>query len=100
MSVAPATSSSRPGPAATGLCTRWRHPYASLAGCGAGTATGVGMWASPGFTKTIYNLVLFGTSIPAYAALLSLLNIALCILLTPPLRMLSPKTGQLRASIG
>jgi SSS family solute:Na+ symporter len=88
-------------PVVIGLYTRWLHPYALLAGWGAGTATGVGIWASLGFTKTIYNLILFGTSIPAYAALLSLLlNIALCILLTPPLRMLSPKTGQLPASIG
>jgi SSS family solute:Na+ symporter len=88
-------------PVLIGLYTRWLHPYALLAGWAAGTATGIWIWASLGFTKTTYNLVLFGTSIPAYAALLSLLlNIALCILLTLPLRILSPKIVQSRAVIG
>jgi hypothetical protein len=59
------------------------------------------MWASLGFTKTTYNLVLFGEGIPGYAALLSLLlNIALSVLLTPPLRILSPKLAHTRAAIG
>jgi SSS family solute:Na+ symporter len=82
-------------PVLIGLYTRWLHPYALLGGWLAGIASGVGTWASLGFTKTTYSLVLFGTTIPAYAALLSLLlNIALCILLTPPLRFLIPKTAQ------
>jgi len=82
-------------PILIGLYTRWLHPYALLGGWLFGIVSGVGMWASLGFTKTTYNLVLFGTTIPAYAALLSLLlNIALCILLTPPLRFLIPKIAQ------
>ena len=56
-----------------GLYTRWLHPYALLAGWAVGIAAGIAMWASLGFTKTTYNLVLFGMTMPCYAALSSLL---------------------------
>jgi SSS family solute:Na+ symporter len=66
-----------------GLYTRWLHPYALLAGWAAGIAAGIAMWASLGFTKTTYNLILFGTTIPCYAALCSLvLNIGISVLLS------------------
>jgi solute:Na+ symporter, SSS family len=66
-----------------GLYTRWLHPYALLAGWLAGIASGIAMWASLGFTKTTYNLELFGVTVPCYAALSSLiLNIALSVALS------------------
>ncbi|MBV8798480.1 MAG: sodium:solute symporter, partial [Alphaproteobacteria bacterium] len=66
-----------------GLYTRWLHPYALLIGWAGGIASGIAMWASLGFSKTTYNLVLFGTAIPCYAALSSLLlNIAIAVVLS------------------
>jgi len=59
-------------PVLIGLYTRWLHPYALLAGWGAGIASGIGMWASLGFAKTTYSVMFFGTAIPCYAALSSL----------------------------
>jgi solute:Na+ symporter, SSS family len=56
-----------------GLYTRWLHPQALLAGWAAGIASGIAMWASLSFAKTTYTVVFFGTAIPCYAALLSLL---------------------------
>jgi SSS family solute:Na+ symporter len=55
-----------------GLYTRWLHPYALLAGWAAGIASGIAMWANLGFAKTTYSVVLFGTTIPCYAALSAL----------------------------
>ena len=55
-----------------GLYTRWLHPYAQVAGWVTGIAGGVAMWTSLGFAGTTYSLVLFGTTIPCYAALSSL----------------------------
>jgi SSS family solute:Na+ symporter len=66
-----------------GLYTRWLHPYALLIGGAAGIGTGIAMWASLAFTKTTYNLALFGTTIPCYAALSSLLlNIVVSVVLS------------------
>ena len=60
-----------------GLYTRWLHPYALLAGWAVGIASGIAMWASLGFAKTTYSISIVGTTIPCYAALLSLLlNVA------------------------
>jgi SSS family solute:Na+ symporter len=55
-----------------GLYTRWLNPYALLIGWIVGIGSGIAMWASLGFTKTTYNLDLFGLTIPCYAALSSL----------------------------
>jgi SSS family solute:Na+ symporter len=66
-----------------GLYTRWLHPRALLIGWLVGIASGIAMWASLGFTKTTYNLELFGVTIPCYAALSSLiLNIAVSVTLS------------------
>jgi SSS family solute:Na+ symporter len=75
-----------------GLYTRWLHPHALLAGWLAGIASGIGMWASLGFTKTIYNLVLFGVNIPCYAALSTLvLNLAITLTLSGLLNAVAPR---------
>ena len=66
-----------------GLYTRWLHPYALLVGWAAGIGAGIAMWASLGFSKTTYNLVLFGTTIPCYAAVSSLVvNLLAAVLLS------------------
>jgi SSS family solute:Na+ symporter len=75
-----------------GLYTRRLHPYALLAGWLAGLAAGIAMWASLGFTKTTYDLALFGTTIPCYAALSSLLlNIAVSVALSLVFNALLPR---------
>ena len=83
-----------------GLYTRWFHPYALLTGWAAGISAGIAMWASLGFTKTTYNLMLFGTTIPCYAAVSSLLlNIAVTVLLSFVLNTaLAPRTDATVAS--
>ncbi len=55
-----------------GLYTRWLNPLALLIGWAAGITAGVAMWVSLGFTRTTYDLVVFGITIPCYAALSSL----------------------------
>lgn len=51
------------------------------------------MWASLGFAKTTYNLVLFGTAIPCYAAISSLaLNLVVSAVLSVALNALLPRT--------
>jgi SSS family solute:Na+ symporter len=55
-----------------------------LAGWAAGTAAGTYMAAMQGFTSSIYPLELFGVTVPAYAALSSvLLNFAVAATLSP-----------------
>jgi SSS family solute:Na+ symporter len=73
-----------------GLYTRWLHPYALLTGWLAGIAAGIAMWASLGFTKTTYNLDLFGIIVPCYAALSSLvLNLVVTAVLSAALNAVS-----------
>jgi len=65
------------------LYTSWLNPRALLLGWIAGIGSGIAMWASVGFTTTTYNLVLFGMTVPCYAALSSLLlNIVVSIVLS------------------
>ncbi|HWA03534.1 MAG TPA: sodium:solute symporter [Rhizomicrobium sp.] len=60
-----------------GLYTRRLHPAALLTGWASGIAAGTWMAAQSGFKSSIYALDLFGTVVPCYAALSSLLlNIA------------------------
>ena len=67
-----------------GLYTRSFSGHALLAGWAAGTAAGTYMAAMQGFTSSIYPLELFGVSVPAYAALSSvLLNFAVAATLSP-----------------
>jgi len=77
-----------------GLYTRRLHPYALLAGWLVGICSGIGMWAALGFAKTTYNLVLFGTTIPCYAALSSLvLNLLVAVLLSAVLNVTVSRTS-------
>src|SRR5262249_23773236 len=65
-----------------GLYTRWLNPYALLVGWLAGIGSGIATWVSVGF-KTTYVLTLFGTDVPCYAALASLvLNLAVSAVLS------------------
>jgi len=66
-----------------GLYTRWLNAYALLLGWLAGIGAGIAMWVSVGF-KTTYVLTFFGTEVPCYAALASLvLNIVVSMALSP-----------------
>jgi SSS family solute:Na+ symporter len=77
-----------------GLYTNKLNPWALLMGWGVGIGTGTAMAAASGFKVSIYPIVLFGYSIPCYAAVSSLiLNIAVsfafswlfnAVLRTPP----------------
>ena len=68
------------------LYTSWLNARALLLGWIAGIGSGIAMWASVGFTTTTYNLVLFGMTVPCYAALSSLLlNIVVSIALSSAL---------------
>ena len=66
-----------------GLYTRWLHPWALFLAWAAGITAGTAMVAALGFKGTIYPLHLFGTVIPCYAALSSLvLNLAIAVVLS------------------
>jgi SSS family solute:Na+ symporter len=75
-----------------GLYIRWLNPRALLLGWVVGIGSGIAMWAQLGFSSTTYPLVLFGTTVPCYAAVLSLvLNLAITVLLSLALNV--PKAG-------
>ncbi len=62
-----------------GLYTRYFHPAALFAGWVVGMGWGTWMSAEMGFNSTIYPLHLFGTVIPAYAALSAFVaNVIVC----------------------
>jgi len=66
-----------------GLYTRKLHPMALLIGWAGGIGAGTWMAAQSGFKTSTYALNIFGTVLPCYAALSSLiLNIALAIVLS------------------
>jgi solute:Na+ symporter, SSS family len=66
-----------------GLYTRWLHPWALLVGWAVGIAAGTWMAATLNFARSIYNLHIFGITIPCYAALSSLvLNIVVSVILS------------------
>jgi len=67
-----------------GLYTRWLHRWALALGWLAGMVSGTWMVAAIHFKGTVYPLEVAGLTIPAYAALYSLLiNLAVAVLLTP-----------------
>ncbi|MFL5239341.1 MAG: monocarboxylate uptake permease MctP [Rhizomicrobium sp.] len=75
-----------------GLYIRWLDPRAVLLGWVVGIGSGIAMWAQLGFSSTTYPLVLFGTTVPCYAAVLSLvLNVAIAVLLSLALNV--PNAG-------
>jgi SSS family solute:Na+ symporter len=66
-----------------GLYTRWLDPRALLVGWAAGIATGTWMAAVLHFKGSIYPLVLFGWTLPGYAAFYSVIvNLVVAIVLT------------------
>ncbi|MFL6690619.1 MAG: monocarboxylate uptake permease MctP [Alphaproteobacteria bacterium] len=75
-----------------GLYIGWLNPRALLLGWVVGIGSGITMWAQLGFSSTTYPLVLLGTTVPCYAAVLSLvLNLAITVLLSLALNV--PKAG-------
>jgi SSS family solute:Na+ symporter len=67
-----------------GLYARAFNGNALLVGWVVGTAAGTAMAAAQGFASSIYPLQIFGFTIPAYAALISvILNFAVTIVLAP-----------------
>jgi len=81
------------------LYTRFFHPLALLAGWAAGLIAGTWMVAELGFKSSTYAIHLFGLTIPCYAAISALvLNIALCLVLTPVFRAIAkPGRDETRA---
>jgi SSS family solute:Na+ symporter len=76
-----------------GLYTRSFNGTALLIGWFVGTGAGTYMAAAKGFTSSIYPLTLFGFTVPAYAALSSvLLNVVVAIVLAPLLDLLARRT--------
>jgi SSS family solute:Na+ symporter len=76
-----------------GLYTRWLHPWALLIGWAAGIGTGTWMAAMNGFKASVYPLEIFGTTIPCYAALSSLiLNIVVSFVLSAVFNTIAKNT--------
>jgi len=76
-----------------GLFTRAFNAHALLAGWAAGTALGTYMAATRGFVSSIYPLEIFGVTLPAYAALYSVLvNFAVAAALSALLNRLGART--------
>jgi SSS family solute:Na+ symporter len=76
-----------------GLYTRWLHPWALLIGWFAGIGTGTWMAAMNGFKASVYPLEIFGTTIPCYAALSSLiLNIVVSFVLSAVFNAIAKNT--------
>ncbi len=66
-----------------GVFTRWFHPWALLAGWGAGMASGSGMAIALGLKSSVYPLHIFGQIFGMYAAVPALLlNLAVSAVLT------------------
>jgi SSS family solute:Na+ symporter len=77
-----------------GLYTRWLHRWALLAGWGLGMLSGTAMAVAQNFSS-VYPLNVFGTTIPGYAALWSvLLNFAVAIVGTLALNAASVGAGR------
>ncbi|HEX7775871.1 MAG TPA: sodium:solute symporter [Parvibaculum sp.] len=73
-----------------GLYTRWLDPRALLIGWATGIGTGTWMAWSLGFKSSVYPLKIFGLTVPAYAALSTvILNLAVAIVLTFVIRLVS-----------
>ena len=77
-----------------GLYTRWFHRWALALGWLAGMTMGSGLEVGLRFRGAVYPLHLFGTIVPTYVALLTLiLNIALAFVLTVIFRALGVADG-------
>jgi SSS family solute:Na+ symporter len=77
-------------PILLGLYTRGFNALALLIGWAAGTAIGTYMAATQGFTSSVYPLEIFGTTVPGYAALYSvLINLLICAALSPLLDLIA-----------
>ena len=73
-----------------GLYSRWLNSWALLFGWAAGIGLGTWMVALTGFKNATYALVVFGYTIPAYAAIYGLLvNIVVSVVLTLVINALS-----------
>lgn len=78
-----------------GLYTRWFDPRALLIGWAVGIGTGTWMAWTLGFKSSIYPLVIFGVTMPGYAALYTvILNLAIAAILTPVFRAISSTAHQ------
>jgi len=77
-----------------GLYTRWLNPYALFIGWAAGITLGTWMVSTTDFNSSIYALDAGVLTVPGYAALYAMiLNLTLCLGLTPVLNRLASTRG-------
>ena len=77
------------------LYTRWFHRWALLAGWAAGMIVGTWMPASQAFKSSVYALHFGSFTFPSYAALTALVvNLILCVILTPVFTALGSPKGE------
>jgi SSS family solute:Na+ symporter len=82
-----------------GLYTNWFHRQALIVGLLGGLASGTMMVITQNFQSSIYTFQLGGITLPVYAAVAALLlNLLLCVTLTPMLHGLGIASGEDRTT--